>query len=442
MSDESAKPRKPERVADTSPGARVEWTRRKMLAALAGAAGTTFATTTVAGASGEAVVEPDPDSATDARASAPAAVTDSTRVPGRPPSALGERAPTARLERLPAFNVISGTPLQDLHGTITPSDLHFERHHAGIPAIDPADHKLLVHGMVERPLTFRLPDLLRFPATSRIAFLECSGNLMLQADELTTPQMLCGLTSQSEWTGVPLATLLREAGVSPKAKWLLAEGSDAAVMGRSIPLEKAMDDAIVAYAQNGEPLRPAQGYPIRLFLPGWEGNTNVKWLRRIELADRPFMTREETSKYTDPLQSRRARQFSFVMDARSVITQPTYPAIVERGWHEVRGLAWSGRGKIARVEVSLDGGHRWSEARLHGPVLSQAHTRFSLPFRFAGRPLEIASRATDETGYVQPTRRALIDARGAGSVPYHLNPIVSWLIENDGRVLYKAEPWA
>jgi len=213
------------------------------------------------------------------------------------------------------------------------------------------------------------------------------------------------------------------------------------VMTRSIPIEKAMDDAIVAYAQNGEAIRPAQGYPMRLLLPGWEGNSNVKWLRRIELADRPFMTREETAKYTEPILGGKARSFSFTMDARSVITTPTYPEQLEPGWNEIRGLAWSGRGRIVKVEVSVDGGRRWQKARLAGPVLPAAHTRFTLPWRWEGGGAELASRATDETGYLQPTRRQLIDVRGRGSLPYHLNSIISWFVESDGRVLYKAEPW-
>ncbi len=442
MSDERDRDESEDRTQSTQPA---EWTRRRMLAALAGTAGATLAGTTAPRADElDAILDiDDPPPEEEATPSSGIVVPDDpTRVPGVPPSELGERSPFETPKRLPAFGAISGTPLQDLHGTLTPADLHFERHHAGVPAIDPARHSLLIHGMVERPLKFTLQDLLRFPATSRIAFLECSGNLQIQAGQKTTPQMLCGLTSQSEWTGVPLATLLREAGVKPKAKWMLAEGSDAAVLTRSIPIEKALDDAIVAYAQNGEALRPAQGYPIRLFLPGWEGNTSVKWLRRLELSDRAFMTREETAKYTEPLRDHRARMFSFTMDARSIITSPTYPMEIERGWNEIRGIAWSGRGRIVRVEVTTDGGMHWQEAHLAGPVLAKAHTRFTLPFEFRGPPMEIASRAIDETGYMQPTRRQLIDVRGRGAVPYHLNPIVSWLIQRDGRVLYKAEPWA
>jgi sulfane dehydrogenase subunit SoxC len=206
-------------------------------------------------------------------------------------------------------------------------------------------------------------------------------------------------------------------------------------------MEKALDDAIIVYAQNGEALRPAQGYPLRLLLPGWEGNANVKWLRRIEVSDRPFMTREETSKYSEPLKGGQARLFSFTMDARSVITSPTYPNHLERGWQEVRGLAWSGRGRITRVDVSVDGGKNWRPADLAGPVLPTAHTRFRLPWKWAGGGADLVSRAVDETGYVQPTQRQLIDVRGRGSLPYHLNSMLSWIVEPDGQVLYKADPW-
>ncbi len=360
---------------------------------------------------------------------------------GSYPSELGGRSPHVELKRRPLADYASVTPLQDLSGTITPSDLHFERHHARIPDIDDSQHELLIHGMVERPLKFSVADLKRFPSVTRICFIECSGNLFTSATEHTTPQMLCGLTSQSEWTGVPLRTLFTEAGVKPKASWFLAEGGDAALMTRSIPLEKAMDDAFVAYAQNGEPVRPEQGFPCRLLLPGWEGNTNIKWLRRLELSDQPFMTREETSKYTDPLKNGTARQFSVVMDARSVITAPTYPARLERGWHEIQGLAWSGRGRIVRVDVSTNGGRRWHEATLQGPVLPKAHTRFTFPWKWDGRGAELMSRAVDETGYRQPTRKQLIKARGHGSVPYHLNPILAWIVQRDGQVLYRAEQW-
>src|SRR6267143_7097364 len=250
---------------------------------------------------------------------APPAPADPSKVRGRPSRALGQRAPTEKPLRQPRGTAASGTPHQDLCGTITPADLHFERHHAGVPEIDPKTYSLLIHGMVERPMVFTLADLKRFPAVSRVHFLECSGNFGGRGTATDiTPQQLAGLTSTSEWTGVALTTLFREVGVNPKATWFLAEGQDAAVLSRSIPVAKAYDDALIAYGQNGEAIRPEQGYPARLLLPGWEGNANVKWLRRIELSDRPFMTREETSKYTDPMADGTARIFSFLMDARSL----------------------------------------------------------------------------------------------------------------------------
>src|SRR5881392_1032159 len=310
-----------------------------------------------------------------AQSSAP--TPDPTKVRGKPSRALGQRAPAEKPQRQPRGVTSSGTPHQDLYGTITPADLHFERHHGGVPEIDPKTYSLLIHGMVERPMVFTLADLKRFPSVSRVHFLECSGNFGGRGTATDiTPQQVAGLTSTSEWTGVPLATLFREVGVSPKATWFLAEGQDAAVLTRSIPVSKAFDDALIAYGQNGEAIRPEQGYPARLLLPGWEGNTNVKWLRRIELSDRPFMTREETSKYTDPLTNDTARIFSFVMDARSLITYPAYPVTVSRGWVEIDGIAWTGSGKIQRVDVSTDGGATWTPARLQEPVLPKAHTRF------------------------------------------------------------------
>jgi sulfane dehydrogenase subunit SoxC len=250
-----------------------------------------------------------------------AEIVDPTKKLGPPPGTLGTRSSFEKLVKLPS-DTSSRTPLQNLFGTITPSDLHYERHHGGVPSIDPEKYELLIHGMVKKPMVFKLADLKRFPSVSRIMFLECSGNFR-GSKENSSPQEICGLTSQSEWTGVMLATLFREVGVDPKAKWFLAEGSDAAVMTRSIPLQKGLEDTMLAYGQNGEALRPEQGYPARLVLPGWEGNMSVKWIRRIELSDKPFMTREETSKYTEPVKGK-IRQFSFVMDARSIITYPRY----------------------------------------------------------------------------------------------------------------------
>ena len=368
---------------------------------------------------------------------------DPSKVRGRPSRALGQRAATEKPQRQPRGATSSGTPHQDLYGTITPSDLHFERHHGGVPEIDPKNYSLLVHGMVERPTIFTLADLKRFPAVSRVHFLECSGNFGGRgtATELT-PQQIAGLTSTSEWTGVALATIFREVGVRPQAKWFLAEGQDAALLTRSIPVSKAFDDALVAYGQNGEAIRPEQGYPARLFLPGWEGNSNVKWLRRIELSDRPFMTREETSKYTEPMADGTARMFSFLMDARSLITYPSYPVTLTRGWVEINGIAWTGSGKITRVDVSTDGGATWTAAKLQEPVLSKAHTRFRHLWNWSGGEAVIMSRAVDETGYTQPTRETLIKSRGVSGVGYHINPVTGWRVRQDGTVIYNAEPWA
>jgi sulfane dehydrogenase subunit SoxC len=369
---------------------------------------------------------------------------DPTKVPGAPVSQLGQRSPFSHPRRVPVGGDqgVSLTPLQDLNGIVTPSDLHFERHHAGVPAINPHDYKLLIHGMVERPTVFDLEALTRFPSVSRLHFLECSGNggsSYRASRPNLSPQLVDGLTSTSEWTGVPLATLFREVGVKPGATWFLAEGEDAALMARSIPIAKAWDDGLVAYGQNGEALRPEQGFPARLLLPGWEGNANVKWIRRIEISDQPFMTREETSKYTDPLSNGTARQFSFVMDAKSTITFPAYPAIIsEKGWWEIRGLAWSGRGRISRVDVSTDGGRRWGTAELQQPVLAKCHTRFRYLWNWDGKETTLLSRAVDETGYVQPTRDQLREARGRGT-SYHFNHIRPWRVRSDGSVVFGLE---
>ena len=363
-------------------------------------------------------------------------VFDPTRVQGAAAGPQGARSKHSDLKRYPVAGIASLTPLEDLTGTLTPADLHFERHHAGIPEINPEQHEVVLHGLVERPLTFSLDELKRFPAVTRTCFIECSGNYFPRAGEKSPPHMICGLTSQSEWTGVPLVTLLREAGVRDTGRWLLAEGGDAAVMTRSIPMAKALDDVLVVYGQNGEPLRPAQGYPLRLLVPGWEGNTNVKWLRRLEVLDTPAMTREETSKYTEPMLDGSIRQFSFDIEARSIITSPSYPGTIEPGWQTISGLAWSGKGKIRRVEISTDGGDTWQAAQLQGPVLAKAHTRFQLPWRWQGEETLLMSRAIDETGYQQPTLAQIFETRGPGSGPYHFNPITGWRVQKDGELRF------
>ena len=330
----------------------------------------------------------------------------------------------------------SFTPIGDLHGMVTPNGLIFERHHAGIPDIDPAKHRLVVHGDVDQSLMFTMNDLKRFPAVSRFYFLECSGNTYMEWRQPTggTVQWTHGLISCCQWTGVPLASILREAGMKPSARWLLAEGADGAAMTRSIPVSKAMDDVLVVYAQNGEMLRPEHGYPLRLIVPGWEGNVNVKWLRRIKLADKPFHTRQETSKYTDLQADGRARQFSFLMEAKSVITTPSVGQRLDsRGFYEIRGLAWSGLGRIARVDVSLDGGRNWQPAQLDEPVLPKCLTVFRMPWRWNGDRTAIMSRAIDETGYVQPTRKQIVAARG-NNFWNHYNGIQAWQVETDGTV--------
>ncbi|MDQ0638424.1 sulfane dehydrogenase subunit SoxC [Pedobacter sp. W3I1] len=366
----------------------------------------------------------------------PESTDDPTKIIGPGPSPLGKRSTFEQPVRKPS-DISSRTPLQDMHSTLTPADLHFERHHAGIPTIDPAKHELLIHGLVERPMKFTIADIKRFPSVTRTCFIECAGNFRTGKAEMT-PQDILGLTSQSEWTGVMLSTIFREVGINEKAKWFLAEGSDAAVMTRTIPIAKAWDDAMVVYAQNGEAIRPEQGYPIRLLLPGFEGNMNIKWLRRIELSDEPYMTREETSKYTYPVKDK-IRMFSFELDARSIITYPSYPQKVDKGWIEIRGIAWSGRGKVEKVEVSTDAGKTWQLANLQEPVLSKAHTYFRHLWNWKGETAEILSRVTDETGYLQPTLAQLVEARGVNLGGYHMNPITAWQIKNDGTVLFKPE---
>lgn len=370
-----------------------------------------------------------------ADAATPVAPDDPTRVPGKVPSTYGQRSTFETAARMLRAQSASLTPLQDSHGILTPSALHFERHHNGVPTINPAHHRLLVHGLVDQPWTFTLDDLKRFPAVSRLAFIECSGNSATEWRGPTgkTVQETHGLTSTSEWTGVALKTLLREVGVSPEASWMLAEGSDAAAMTRSLPLDSVLDEALVCYAQNGEPLRPEQGYPLRLVIPGWEGNTCIKWLRRLKLGRAPFMTREETSHYTDLMPDGTARQFTMVMEAKSVITFPSGGQRIQPGFLEIRGLAWSGRGRITEVEVSVDGGRSWQRAALQDPVLPKCHTRFSLPWRWSGEDVVLQSRCQDETGYRQPDHAALVAVRGTNSF-YHYNAIQSWQIAADGNV--------
>ncbi len=360
---------------------------------------------------------------------------------GEPLGPYGERSPFEkavrwRRESKTPETGSSFTPLHDSVGILTPSALHYERHHSGIPTIDPAKHRLVVHGLVDRPLSLSMAEIRRLPSLTRILVLECGGNSGSEwgATTGTDVQQSYGLVSGSEWTGVPLSLLLAEAGVQPRASWVIAEGADACRMMRSIPVAKAMENSLLAYGQNGEAMRPAQGYPLRLINPGWEGNTNVKWLHSLKLTDQPYMARDETSKYSDLMPDGKARIFTYAMEAKSVITFPsggqTLPA---RGLYELTGLAWSGRGRIERVEVTTDGGRTWVKADLQEPRLPIALTRFRLAWPFDGQDTRIASRAIDETGYVQPTRAALIAARGTNST-YHYNGIKVWNVRSDGTV--------
>ena len=376
----------------------------------------------------------------EAGAQAPVRVLETMKSPGLPASAASGRSPHVQLARAASAS-ISQTPLHLLHGTITPSDLHYEVHRAGVPEIDPATYRLLIHGLVDRPTIFTLDDLKALPSITRICFLECGGNYPRNAKGPMTPQAMAGLTSQTEWTGVPLAVLFREVGIRQDATWCLAEGQDAVAMTRSVPVAKVIDEGMLAYVQNGEPLRPSQGFPARLVLPGLEGVANVKWVRRLELGSGPSLTREETARYTEEIRDQGIRIYSFELDARSIVTAPAPPSRVQAGWIEIRGLAWSGRGRIARVDVSTDNERSWTAATLLGPVLPKAHVRFVHPWRWHGQPTTISSRAVDETGYVQPTVPQLIAARGVHSPGYHINPIVGWQLHADGGITVREEPW-
>jgi sulfane dehydrogenase subunit SoxC len=373
---------------------------------------------------------------------------DPTKELGRPVAGDGGYGSRSQFEtevrwRYPTPNEYTSwsmTPLDKMLGNLTASGLHFERHHGGIPTIDPARHNLVVHGLVTTPKQFSMADLKRFPSLTRRYFIECSGNGLTEWNKptLKTVQGTHGLLSTSEWTGVQFATIAREVGLKEGGTWVLAEGADAAVMTRSVPLEKMLKDALLAYGQNGEAIRPEQGYPLRLILPGYEGNTHIKWLRRLEVSDKPFMTREETSKYTDLMADGKARQFTMEMEAKSVITFPSGDMkLPGPGFYNVTGLAWSGRGRVQSVDFSADAGNAWYPARMDSVPEPIATVRFSFPWMWDGKPAVLQSRCTDETGYMQPTLAQLVAIRGAngpfGSV-YHLNAIQSWAVDPDGNV--------
>jgi sulfane dehydrogenase subunit SoxC len=363
-------------------------------------------------------------------------------------SAHSERSKYVQIGRIPEAgpgmrNVDPGnainakTPLNKLVGVITPSDLHYERSHSGAPDLDPAKHRLLIHGMVKKALVLTVHDLKAMPSVSRIHFIECTGNgweNWTKADENLTVQNTHGLISTNEWTGVPLKFLIDLVGTDRRSTWMLAEGGDAAGVDRSIPLtDEIMSEAIVAYGQNGEPLRPAHGFPIRLIVPGFEGNMNIKWLRRLKFGDQPWMTRWETARYTQLLANGKATQFQLRMETNSVITSPSGMMEIRPGYQRIAGLAWSGHGKIKKVEISTDGSKTWREAQLNHPVLPKAQTRFQLDWEWGGQPTKIVSRSTDEKGNVQPDRRSLIDQMGTNAL-FHYNAQQTWSIDTSGRV--------
>ncbi len=367
----------------------------------------------------------------------------SMKAPGAPFSPYGMPSHWRQnVKRLVAGNPpgrtgVSRTPLEMLEGSITPTGLHFERHHNGVPDIDPDRHELVIHGLVKRPLAFSLDALMRYPMQSHVRFVECAGN----SGGMTAPEpaqasagALHGLVSCSEWTGVPLSVLLSEAGVDSKARWVLAEGADAAGMSRSVPLWKCMDDAMIALYQNGEPLRAENGFPMRLLLPGFQGNINVKWLRRLKLMESPVYTKDETSRYSELMPDGKARIFMLQLGVKSVITRPSVGLSLQGPRvYEISGMAWSGAGRIAKVEVSADGGRSWGEAQLGELNPVRGVTRFRMPWAWSGAPATLISRATDDKGAIQPTRKAWLATYAPGQA-YHFNAMASWAVDPSGKV--------
>ncbi len=334
---------------------------------------------------------------------------------------------------------IAMCPLHELYGNITPNGLFFSRCHGGIPTIDPNKHRLMIHGLVEKPIVLTVDELKRYPSVSRIHFIECpaNGGPEWRGPQFNSVQFARGMVSCAEWTGVYIKDILKDLGLKPNAKWMLAEGGDSSHMGRTVPIDKVLDDAMIVWGQNGEALRPEQGYPIRLLLPGWEGNLCVKWLARLEFSDKPWYAKEETSKYSALLPSGKAIQHFYPLEVNSVITTPC----PEKPWTdlkkgdmvEIQGLAWSGQGTIEGVDISFDGGDNWVEASLKGLVLPKAWTRFSYYYKYEGKPLLLQSRARDDAGHVQPTVNEEIAAVGVESV-YHRNAITTWEVTEKGEV--------
>ena len=356
-----------------------------------------------------------------------------------------QRRPSPGLTQT-AQSSVSFAPLQSLFGIITPSGLHFERHHQGWWDVDPRNHRLMLNGsdatMLKKPLVFTLDELMRLPAVSRFHFIECGANTGMEWGNVAVPtvQYTHGMLSCSEFTGVPLITLLEMAGADlTRGKFVLAEGADGSSMTRTIPMSQILSgEVLVAYGQNGEMLRPENGYPLRLVVPGIQGVSWVKYLRRIELGDQPYATKDEAAHYIDLLPDGTHRQYTSIQECKSVVTTPSGGQVLHgKGFYSITGLAWSGRGKVKRVDVSVDGGRNWRTARLQSPVLDKCLTRFSLDWVWnansTDQPAIIQSRATDETGYVQPSLAALREVRGTRSI-YHNNSIQSWQVTQSGEV--------
>jgi sulfane dehydrogenase subunit SoxC len=333
---------------------------------------------------------------------------------------------------------VSFAPLQSLFGIVTPSGLHFERHHQGWWDIDPSKHRLMLNGMVKTPKVFTMDEIMRLPSVSRFHFIECGANTGMEWGNVAVPtaQYTHGMLSCSEFTGVPLITLLELAGADLKnGKFILAEGADGSSMTRTIPMSLIRSgEVLVAYGQNGEMLRPENGYPLRLVVPGVQGVSWVKYLRRIEVGDQPYGTKDEAIHYVDLMPDGQHRQYTSIQECKSVITTPSGgQVLLDKGFYDVSGLAWSGRGAVKRVDVSVDGGRNWRTARLEGPVMNKCLTRFHLDWVWDGKPAILQSRAMDETGYVQPASRQLREVRGTRSI-YHNNAIQSWLVQESGEV--------
>ena len=347
-----------------------------------------------------------------------------------------QRRESPGLTRVSAASV-SFTPLQGLFGIITPNGLHFERHHQGWWDIDPSQHRLMINGLVHKAMVFTMDDLMRLPSVSRIHFIECGANTGMEWGNVAVPtvQYSHGMLSCSEYTGVLLSTLLEMCGADLKnGRFVLAEGADGSSMTRTIPIERAIDDVMVAWAMNGEMLRPENGYPLRLVVPGVQGVSWVKYLRRIEVGDKPWHTKDEVLHYVDLMPDGLHRQFTSIQEVKSVITTPSGgQVLLDKGYYNVSGLAWSGRGRIRRVDVSVDGGRNWREARLENPVLPKALTRFNCDWVWDGSPTVLQSRAIDETGHVQPRINQLREVRGTRSI-YHNNAIQSWKVAETGEV--------